>query len=215
MSDRDGTRIAVFGKSRSGKTAYTIEAIKDAPRVLAFDPKGSWLKKPGFEILRHASEVQPFLNDMGDAAFKAVYMPEAHLVPQRLSMVSKLVMAHQHAYFWDRGGAKITFAVDELAASYPLHLPGGLTGFQAVCQQGGEYGINVIGIAQSPSSVHESFRQNLDGVISFRFSFVNDKKAVARAMEDEAVFEVLGNLEKYEFVECFDGKWERRAPLKL
>jgi hypothetical protein len=217
MATNDGKRMAIFGKSGSGKTELALSMTRDARRLLVFDPKGSWAKKPGFEVLSHFSQVKPFLNDMGDGDFRAVYMPEALAAVKRLSTLGNMLLDYQQPFFKSDGGAglPITLAVDELADAFPLALPGGYPGFAEVCQKGREFGINVIGITQRPASVHPAFRGNLDRIAAFNFSFVNDRKAVALAMEDEAVMDELTRLEPFHFI-AFDGsKWEIRPPAKL
>ena len=215
MTNRDGERTAIFGKSRSGKTSLAHEKLKGAARVFAFDPKGTWAKYPEFERLEHFSQVKPFLEDMADGAFKAVYIPEALKATERLSTLSLMILDIQRDYFWDKGGSKFTLVADELQDGFPLALPGGCPGFAEICSKGGEFGIDVVGITQSPAAVHPRFRANLDRIAAFNFSFVNDRKAVALAMEDEAVMAELITLEKYEFIYFEHGKWERKKPLSL
>jgi len=216
MSDRDGRRGAVFGKSRSGKTAYSINLLKDADRLFVFDPKGTWVKSPGFEIIKHFAQVKTFLDDIGDRPFRAVYMPEkAARCVERLSTLSLMLMDHQDKYFWDKGGKKITLVVDELADAFPLAVPDLYSGFREMCRKGGEYGVNVLGITQRPATVHTDFRGNLDFITCFQFSLAIDRKAVALAMEDDAIESELMGLDKYHFVEFTDGAWTKRPPLSL
>lgn len=219
-----GKRIAVFGMSGSGKTELAHSLLKNRKRVLVVDPKGSFAKKDEYEELKHFSQIKPFLEDMGDGAFRAVYMPEALQGPKRLSTLGSMLLDLQSEYFWTDGekGQEITLVVDELHDLFPLGLPGGLPGFAEVCTKGRESGINVIGISQSPSSVHQKFRANLNMVAAFEFSFINDRKAIARAMEDEAVVNELESLEEFHYV-AFDRKnktksgkrWQVMKPISL
>lgn len=215
MSDRDGKHVGVFGKTGSGKSALTFEWTREAERLFVFDPKGSWAKQPGFEVLKHFSQVKPFLDDMGDGAFKVVYTPEALKAPKRLSTLSLMLMDLQEPYFWGRKHKKLTLVADELADGFPLSLPSGVPGFAELCQKGREYGVNVVGITQRPASVHPAFRGNLTRIASFNFSFVNDRKAVALAMEDEAVMDALTGLGLYEYLLFENGNWDKCAPIAV
>jgi len=219
-----GERLAIFGMSGSGKTELANNLLKNQKRIFVFDPKGSFAKKKGYEILKHFSQVKPFLDDMGDGAFKVVYMPEALQAPKRLSTLGQMILDLQSDYFWSDGkkGQMITLVVDEVHEGFPLALPGGLPGFAEICTRGREYGVNVIGITQSPSAVHQKFRANLNKVVAFEFSFINDRVAVARAMEDGDVETALERLDPYHYI-AFDRKkivhgqkrWKVMKPISL
>lgn len=215
MGNRDGKHTGVFGKTGSGKTELTFQWTKEVERLFVFDPKGSWAKKPGFEVLKHFSQVKPFLEDMGDGAFKAVYVPEALQAPKRLSTLSMMLFDVQRAYFNETAHKKLTLVSDELQDGFPLALPGGVPGFAELCSKGREYGVNIVGVTQRPAAIHPHFRGNLNRIAAFNFSFVNDRKAIAEAMEDEAVKDALMDLAEYEYLLYENQKWEKQNPISL
>lgn len=215
MASRDGRRGAVFGFSGSGKSAFTLNMVEGVERLFAFDPKGSWLKYPGFEVIKHFAQVRPFLDDIGDGAFRCVYMPEDEREIQRLSTLSNMLMDFQEGFFWETHDRKMTLVVDELSDCAPLSLGGKHTGFLKLCKKGRESGINLIGISQSPAEVHRTFRANLNFCAAFEFSFINDREAVARIMQDQKVQDELMTLKEYEYIFYENRKWAKRQPLKL
>lgn len=206
MTNRDGRRLAIFGKSGSGKSYIAEKMVEKAGRVFVFDPKGSWMKYQGFEIIEDFSKVLQFLKDMGDAAFRAVYLPESGLEMKRLSTLSYLLMDAQNDYFHEKSNEKLTFVVDELADSFPLSVGMDRRGFASACQKGREFGLNVIGITQRPATVSTIFRGNLDEIISFDFSFPADRKAIAEAMEDYSVIDAVQGLQKYSYLHWRGGE---------
>lgn len=219
MSDRNGERIGIFGQSGSGKSVLARSIIDQAERVFVFDPKGDWEFEKGFEVLKHFSQIKPFLKDMGETPFRVVYSPEALQAPKRLSTLSLMLLDHQRKYLKGQSSAKLTLVADELSDGFPLGLPAGVTGFAEACQKGRAFGLNIVGIAQRPAQVHPSFRGNLNKIIAFNFSFTNDRKAIAEAMEDEQVKDELTTLHEYEYLfyqrTPTGGKWEKKPPIKM
>lgn len=51
MRTDDGKLVIMSGKSRSGKTAYTAQAISTASRVIAWDPHDQWGRLRGWQRL--------------------------------------------------------------------------------------------------------------------------------------------------------------------
>lgn len=48
MQTDDGRLFVIAGKSRSGKTAWTVRETKRMPRVIAFDTEDQWAQLPGW-----------------------------------------------------------------------------------------------------------------------------------------------------------------------
>lgn len=215
MSERDGKHMGIFGLTGSGKTELANQLTKDVQRLFVFDPKGSWLKKPGFEIINHIAQVKPFLDDMSDGAFRCVYKPDRKNGAKRLSTISRMIREHQEPHFWEKKTTKITLAVDELHTCFPQGLPRDIDGFNDLCFEGREYGVSLLGISPRPAKVNVDFRGQLQAIAAFNFSFPNDKTAIADAMEDHTVFAALETIEKYEYILSQDRNWQKMPPLKL
>lgn len=48
MKTKDGKLFVISGASRSGKTAWTLRALKRWGRVIVWDPEDQWSKEPGY-----------------------------------------------------------------------------------------------------------------------------------------------------------------------
>lgn len=84
MQTVDGRLIVVGGGSRSGKTAFVREEVKDHRRVFAWDPEDQWAQLPGW--LRVTNKA-----DLMNAALKAGPRKVAYVAGGDLS---------EHFQFW-------------------------------------------------------------------------------------------------------------------
>lgn len=214
MASSEGKRVFVAGQSGSGKSVLARSLISDHSRVLIFDPKNETAWRDGAEVIRHFAQLRTFLLDMGDGNFRAYYQPETGREIARLSSLSTLLMKWQVGHNAGKINRPVTLVVEEMAAAFPLHMPAGPTGFQDLVRMGRSYGVSVVGIAQRPAEVNATFRGNLSAGFAFRFSFTNDRKAIAYAFQDEAVEAEIANLPQYHYI-AFDGfKWSKHEPVK-
>lgn len=65
----DGILVSVAGGSRSGKTAWTMQQIKQAPRALIWDPRGEYTAA-GCELVQDVRELAGMLKEAWDGEGK-------------------------------------------------------------------------------------------------------------------------------------------------
>lgn len=210
----DGKRFFVAGMSGTGKSTYAMKLSAGHQRVFIFDPKDEPDWKKGAEELKHFAQVQKFLKDMGDGVFRAYYTPEALKAEKRLDTLCHMLMAWQKPHQQGLINRPITLVIEEMSDAFPLHLRAGLSGCVEVIRKGRSYGITVLGVAQRPAEVNTTFRGNLSGCVSFGFSFDDDRKAIARIMQDQAVEDRLKGLPDFHYLEWNGREYHERNPVK-
>lgn len=134
----EGRIILVTGSSGSGKTAWTIQHIKNHPRVLAWDPEGEFAEKPGF------TRVNP----------KQLVTVAASGVTGRFSFVPPKGSADFD--FWARAAwcyaqtpGEKTVIADE--TSDVTHTGKASGAWGQIIRRGRKHGATVIGITQRPA----------------------------------------------------------------
>ncbi len=213
MVERDGKRFFIAGMSGTGKSTFARKFVAGYERVIVFDPKDEPDWKVGAEVLSHFAQIPKFLKDMGDGSFRVYYSPEALKAESRLDTLSHMLMDWQKGHQQGRIDRPVTLVVEEMSDAFPLNLRAGLSGFAEVVRKGRAYGITVVGVAQRPAEVAPTFRANLTGCVSFGFSFENDREAIARIMQDEAVKTELKGLPDYHFLQFNGRAWEKKQPV--
>ena len=157
-------RVGVWGRSGSGKSAYTKARIAGRKRVIVFDPMDEYSSQ-GMKTVRHTSrnalDNVRLLMRKNWAGFRIAYVPPAGKEPQALSALSELLFAAQSAYRAGSSSAQITLVVEEMNLAFPVS--GGVEkcpGFAHVCSRGRHYGVEVIGASQRIAEVSTRFRGN-------------------------------------------------------
>lgn len=77
METQDGRLIVIGGKSRSGKTAYTLQQVKGLQRVIAWDPEDQWAQLPGWRRISTRKDLLTLLKKPGN--FKAAFVASGDL----------------------------------------------------------------------------------------------------------------------------------------
>lgn len=67
MQTIDGRLIVVGGKMRSGKTAYVAQAVKQEPRIIAWDPHDQWGRLRGWKRFTSMVELHKAAQTPGPA----------------------------------------------------------------------------------------------------------------------------------------------------
>lgn len=75
MQTIDGRLVVLAGKSRSGKTAYTAQAVAGSRRVIAWDPHDQWGRLRGWQRITSASMLHQAIQTFGPA--RLAYVPQA------------------------------------------------------------------------------------------------------------------------------------------
>jgi len=220
MSDRDGKRMCVFGKSRSGKSYYTIQTIKGLSRVLVFDPKLTFkIENPNYTVIRSLRDFLTFMQAHQRGGFKVVYEPEAYREESDLHEISKIVWRLQSPYIERQGKGyksdeKLMFVNEEAHEGCPNPPDRKLNGFGKIVKQGGQMGINVISVTQRPQDMSKFIRENVDRIACFSVSGEDAVETVSRTMMARDARPTIAELKPREFVfwDEIDG-WKKCEPL--
>lgn len=132
MSDRDGKTVLVFGMTGSGKTVYVQRKIKDAPRLLIFDPKRSYRKVASqlkLYVARDLADCVETLKDNRDSNFRIVFEPNYRMEEEQLSDLSHLLMQMQEGYLDGKNNRKVCLVAEELHRGNPNPPSASLPGF--------------------------------------------------------------------------------------
>lgn len=201
MSDRDGKRMCVFGKSGSGKTYYTNAAIRNAPRLIVFDPKRSYRAiGANFTIVSGLENFLKVFQAKQHGGFRIVYEPEPFKEPVELHEICKLIERFQEPYLERKSSEKIMLVNEEAHAGCPNPPDPKLNGFGRLIQMGREMGINIISVTQRPQSVAKFVRENVDRIACFQVSGNDAVKTAADAMMAEDAREAIAALKPRYFV---------------
>jgi len=172
-------RIGIWGASGSGKSHYTKKRFKSAKRVIVFDTmreygaEGFETVGPELDAVRRAIVSNP-------RGFRIAYAPPPGPRNRSLNALSFAIRKMQEAYAEGRGGAPVTFIVDELRLAFPVN--GGAEKcpeFSELCSTGRHYGITLVGTSQRIAEVSTNFRGNCSETVIFEQKGPRDVKAAA------------------------------------
>ncbi len=212
MSDRDGKRMAVYGRSGSGKTHLVKSTFLNVcDRVVIFDPEEEFAKEKGFHTVRTLEKLLEVLSDCHDSSFKVVFVPEVRMEERQLHEVSLLIERLQEPYKEEMSNKKLMLIVDELSLSFPLNSKPAYDGFDRLCSRGRKRGISIIGITQRPADIGMRFRGNLNRIVAFNFSTPNDLAVIAATCGQEAVSAVR-ELKQYQYIAYENGAFTVNGP---
>ena len=214
MSERDGKRMCVFGKSGSGKTYFVNRIIAKVPRLIVFDPKRSYRKEGGYQTVTDLAALLVALQAGQGGSFRIVYEPTPFREAAELHEVAKLVERLQVPYLDGKFDLKVMIVNEEAHAGIPNPPDPKLNGFGRLIQMGREMGIDVISVTQRPQSMAKFVRENVDRIACFAVSGNDAAKTAADAMMAEDAKAEIVALKPREFVlwDEIDG-WTRKPPL--
>lgn len=142
----DGRLIAVAGGTRKGKTAWTMQQIKKAPRALVWDPRGEYTAA-GCVLFDDLDKLKDALKETGNQAGKFAYWgPLSDF--QRWSVL---------AYLWGALWPAVLVA-EELADV--SNSGGGRGAWGELVRKGLFYGNHIYGITQRPQEVDKTLWGN-------------------------------------------------------
>ena len=211
MQQRDGKRMAIYGRSGSGKSYYAKKLIAGMDRIVCFDPEDEYGSLKGFMQVSSLDDLLELLSDNWDKNFRVAFVPAAMREEAQLHEVSQLLERMQQPYLNHKTDKKVTLLVDELNLSFPLNAKPEYDGFARLCSRGRKRGINIIGITQRPAEVATRFRGNIDRLACFALSVPNDFSVIRGTIGAEAEDKVRG-LERYGHIFFEEGKLTVHSP---
>jgi hypothetical protein len=180
----DGTITYVSGSSRSGKTAYTYEAVKRERRVLVWDPEDQWARRPGFKRVTKIRDLLRLLMTT-PGPLKVAYVP-THLVAE-FGEWARL------AFTWAKLGPCHIVAEETADVTSPGKAP---HYWGILIRRVAKYGGSVWGITQRPAESDKTIVGNAGVVVTFRMSRNEDRAYMARELDvPKADIDPLKNLE--------------------
>lgn len=177
----DGELIAVTGASRSGKTAWTRQAVRAAPRLLVWDVKGEWAAWP--ELVRVESW----------SALAAVIRRgpgEYETAPGRYAFVPP--RADRETFDWFAGMA-FWWGCAAPAVIVAEELPDvtgqgkAETAWGAMLRRGLGAGVTIYALTQSPAESDKTTLRNAGRVHTGRLGFDRDEEYLARLLKCDLV----------------------------
>jgi DNA helicase HerA-like ATPase len=188
----DPGRVAIWGRSGSGKSVFAKELIRDRARLIVFDPQDEYqdhgLRRfTNVDRLREAVAASP-------SSYRFCLVPRSGDEPARLNALAGICITANEGYAASRRklSMQITLVVEELNTSFKL-MSGetGVPNFSFLCSQGRRRGVGLIGISQRPAEIAMRFRGNTSEAVCFSSSTKTDALAVVAEMHGVAFGELL------------------------
>ena len=186
VNRNDGRLIVVTGASRTGKTACSLQEVRNDKRVIAWDPQGDWLSA-GFEQITDAGELVARLSN---------HKGGARICYKRPKSTPEFEIWAELAMLW--GCLEpCTVVAEELAwVTNPNKAP---PMWHELVTGGLKYGIRIIAITQRPSESDKTIMGNTSTYRCFRMQRANDRKYMAHEMDiDVAQITALKDLQYIE-----------------
>lgn len=186
----DGRLTVVTGRTRSGKTLSTRQAVKAERRLLVFDPKGKWAELDRCRALLSRAEL-----------FKVARQGLAG----RFAFISQTRADFGYwaeaCYWWGRvgniKGARSVAVAEELSAfTTPGKAPGG---WHLLLTQGLEFSIDVWALVQRPAESDKTCIGNATRLRAFAMTRAADCEYLARELDCDA--DEIGRLKPLSYIE--------------
>lgn len=189
----EGVAVIVSGRSRSGKSAWTKQATRDAPRLIVWDPDDEWSDAGGkMQRVTSLERMCRIMWGSSGAGFRVRYVPD--VVSQDLHGAwAGTVLA------WGQGhdGMGLAAVSDELA---DVTSPGKASaGWGQLVRRGLKRGISLYSISQRWAEADKSTFGNCSRVVCFASSSEQDVRYLSSRVRVPA--EVLSGLKRLEYVD--------------
>lgn len=167
----DGSLTVVTGKSRSGKSAWLKEQIKEDARVIVFDIKGEYDDEMGFEVIDTFPDLISRLKSEYGAA-RIAYRP--------MTPIKEFGAWSKAAFIWCKM-TECTIVAEELAdVTSPAKAP---DGWGQVCRQAQGFGAKIFAVTQRPSESDKTALGNATLIHCCQMVRANDRAYMAREMD--------------------------------
>lgn len=200
MKTIDGRLTVVGGASRSGKTAWTRQQIKRAPRVLVWDPEDQWAALPGFVRVTKRRELLEAIKQPGP--LKLAYVTGGNLAEEFDFWAGCVMYAGRYV------GALCAIAEELADVTTPSKAPGN---WGVLLRRGLKRGIDIYAISQRWQEADKTAMGNASEFVLFR---QNGRKAYRYLSDMTGVPEEAIPLAPLDFVR-FDPTNGKTTPGRL
>jgi len=188
----DGLLVAVAGATRWGKSHWLKKQIADATRVLVRDPRGEYLAE-GFTPARNAQELAVLLREAGKGPARIAFWASDSEFPAFCRL----------AYAWGMLWPAVIIA-EEIASVVP---PGKAPKeWGDLVRMGLYYGNHIYAVTQRPQEADKTTWHNASMMHFHGFTHTDAQEAAAKILG--VPFEMVATLEKYDYLERWQGEKE-------
>ena len=208
----DGELFIVGGKTRSGKTAWTMRTAKSSPVVFAWDPQQQWCDLPRFQKIETYAELKQIT--LAGRRGRFAYCPSGDRAKEfnRFCLAAFLYAENFGPGGTFKPGPRLDIVVEELAG---VTNPGKSTGhwFDLVTSSL-KYGPRIFAISQRWQEADKTAFDNFSYIVLFRTS--SRLSAEYFAKRTRIPFDAIEGLGDFEYlVYHVDGQMTRkRLPFK-
>jgi hypothetical protein len=168
----DGKLEVIAGASRSGKTAYTVRAVKRLSRICAYDPEDQWSKLPGWRGVGSRAALWDALQKGG--ALRLAFVPGGDIRAEFDYWARAVFYAGR--YVQPLGVIAEELADVTNAGKAPGH-------WGLLLRRGLKRGIDIFAISQRWSEADKTGLGNASSVVMFRQSSGDDVRYLARKFD--------------------------------
>jgi hypothetical protein len=177
----DGQMVIVSGRSRSGKTAWTWREVREAGRLIVWDPEDQWSGMPGMRRVSRRPDLLAACEQPGRG--RLAYVPSGDLK-------SAFDFWAGCAYHWGRYYGECTVVAEELAdVTSPGKAPGS---WGLMVRRGLKRGISIFAISQRWAEADKTVFGNASRYALFAMSSLDDARYLAR--KTRATFDEMSGL---------------------
>jgi hypothetical protein len=189
LKAEDGRLICIAGASRSGKTAYTLRAIKHEKRVIVWDVEDQFSKVRGFRRIANRADLLRAVQSSGAA--RLAYVAGGDIK-------AEFDFWAGCAFFWARyHGAAVAVAEELADVTTAAKAPGN---WGIMLRRGLKRGLTIYAISQRWSEADKTAVGNASEFVLFRMSSGDDVRYMSRKTRvDVAALEGLQPLEYVRF----------------
>ena len=160
MQTEDGRLVILSGKSRSGKTAYTVKAVANDKRIIAWDVEDQWSQLRGWRRITSAKDLLDAIDYHGNARIA--------FVPQGADLAKQFDFVAGCALYWGRYHGACTFIAEELAdVTTTAKAPGN---WGLLLRRGLKRGITIYAISQRWQEADKTAIGNASEIVCFCMS---------------------------------------------
>ncbi|MDZ7593211.1 MAG: hypothetical protein U0932_01040 [Thiobacillus sp.] len=169
LQTNDGRLYVIAGASRSGKTAWTVRAIKGARRVIVWDVEAQWCELPGFRKISTRAELFAAIQKPGPG--KLAYVAGGDIGPE-FDFWAGCVK------YWGQYCGPCVAVAEELADVTSQGKAPGNWGI--LLRRGMKRGISIYAISQRWAEADKTAMGNASEFVIFRMSSGDDVAYMAR-----------------------------------